>query len=223
MHRWKWRLEWHLRRCHHLGAPLGLLLPLLQLLLHQAHWDGCITTITTTTTPSTTKSIPNCILIQVCNTHYLWIDVHGTSAECNAHTILKRVTPLPLLHSFPPWMTLIGQTLMCSQVHTALCISSYLRCQWWRCADYHWRVTDGSRQTDRRRIKGRKGVLSYLVSPEIVNHFLRGGWWFLLSNTMYWIALRKKYFVLQALPWLGHHVCGRWRKGCFWFSLSPTM
>ena len=75
----------------------------------------------------------------------------------------KGWTPLPLLHSFPPSMTLIGQTLMCSQVHTALCISSYLRCQWWRCADYHWRVTDGSRQTDRRRIKGRKGVLSHLL------------------------------------------------------------
>ena len=127
----------------------------------------------------------------------------------------KGWTPLPLLHSFPPWMTLIGQTLMCSQVHTALCISSYLRCQWWRCADYHWRVTDGSRQTDRRRIKGRKGVLSYLVSPEIVNHFLRGGWWFLLSNTMYWIALRKQIFRSASITMTWSPCVWAMKKGLF--------
>ena len=30
-------------------------------------------------------------------------------------------------------------------------------------ADYHWRGTDGWRQTDRRRIKGGKGVQSHLM------------------------------------------------------------
>ena len=154
--------------------------------------------------------------------HFSWMQ--------RAHHIEKAGPPfqVSLLHSFPPWMTLIGQTLMCSQVHTALCISSYLRCQWWRCADYHWRVTDGSRQTDRRRIKGRKGVLSHLLLLGVA----RNCQWFYKGRVVVFVV---KHHVLNSsektnISFCKHYhdlvtmcVCGRWRKGCFWFSLSPTV
>ena len=129
--------------------------------------------------------------------HFSWMQ--------RAHLIEKGDPPqVSLLHSFPPWMTLIGQTLMCSQVHTALCISSYLRCQWWRCADYHWRVTDGSRQTDRRRIKGRKGVLSHLLLLGVAR------------NCQWFSAGRVVVFVVK------HHVLNSSEKKIF-RSASITM